>query len=281
MAWHEWPLVVFTVFAQTAVGAFLVLSVLLLSKQFCPGGEQRLHKAMFGLWVIMGLGFMASTMHLGSPLRAMNALNMVGKSWLSNEIASGSMFFALGGFYWLLSILDKGSEGIRKALMLGAMGVGAFFMYAMIMVYMIDTVPTWYTGLTPAAFLLTMLVSGFALAHLLLTAANHKIQAADTTLPLLGLLSAMAIVIAVALLTVHLGSIETSVTTAMAVVPEMETILLIRLSLLTTGMVIWLLPVFMKQKPALPVLAMAFVFIVLSELVGRGMFYGMHMTAGV
>ncbi|MDD1782629.1 dimethyl sulfoxide reductase anchor subunit [Enterovibrio sp. ZSDZ35] len=281
MAWHEWPLVVFTVFAQTSVGAFLVLSVLLLSKQFCPGGEQRLHKAMFGLWVIMGLGFMTSTMHLGSPLRAMNALNMVGKSWLSNEIASGSVFFALGGFYWLLSILDKGSEGLRKVLMLGAMSMGAFFMYAMIMVYMIDTVPTWYTGLTPAAFLLTMAVSGLALAHLLLVAANHKVHSADTILPLMGLLSAMGVVIAVAMLTAHLGSIETSATSAMAVVPEIETILLVRLSLLTTGLVMWLLPVFMKQKPALPVMVIAFVLIVLSELVGRGMFYGMHMTAGV
>ncbi|WP_434361011.1 dimethyl sulfoxide reductase anchor subunit [Parasalinivibrio latis] len=281
MAWHEWPLVVFTVFAQTSVGAFLVLSVLLLGKQFCPGGELRLHKSMFGLWALMGLGFIASTMHLGNPLRAMNALNMVGSSWLSNEIASGSLFFALGGLYWLLSILDKGSDVLRKGLMLGAMGIGAFFMYAMIMVYMINTVPTWYTGLTPAAFVLTMAVGGFALAHLLLVAAKHKVAAADTALPVMGLVAAAGVAIAVTLLSVHLGGIETSATSALAVVPDMATIQFVRLGLLATGVVVWLLPMIMKQPPALPLIAVAFVLILLSELVGRGMFYGMHMTAGV
>ena len=97
MAWHELPLIIFTVLAQTSVGAFLVLGTLLLTKRIPVNIEQRLHKAMFVLWGLMGLGFVASVLHLGSPQRAMNALNMVGNSWLSNEIATGSLFFALGG----------------------------------------------------------------------------------------------------------------------------------------------------------------------------------------
>lgn len=40
----------------------------------------------------MGIGFMASVLHLGSPLRAFNSLNRVGASALSNEIAAGSLF---------------------------------------------------------------------------------------------------------------------------------------------------------------------------------------------
>ncbi len=39
----------------------------------------------------MGLGFLASIMHLGSPMRAFNSLNRVGASALSNEIAAGSV----------------------------------------------------------------------------------------------------------------------------------------------------------------------------------------------
>jgi DMSO reductase anchor subunit len=57
--------------------------------------QQRLVLSMFGLWVLMGIGFLASTLHLGSPLRAFNSLNRVGASSLSNEIASGAIFFAL------------------------------------------------------------------------------------------------------------------------------------------------------------------------------------------
>lgn len=55
----------------------------------------------------MGIGFMASVLHLGSPLRAFNSLNRVGASALSNEIAAGSLFFAVGGFWWLVSVIGK------------------------------------------------------------------------------------------------------------------------------------------------------------------------------
>lgn len=281
MAWHELPLIIFTVLAQTSVGAFLVLGMLLLTKRIPVNTEQRLHKAMFVLWGLMGLGFVASVMHLGSPFRAMNALNMVGNSWLSNEIATGSLFFTLGGLFWLLSILKKGSEGLRKGLMLGAMVMGAIFMYAMIMVYMIDTVPTWYTGLTPAAFLLTMVVSGVALAHLLLLAAQHKLAAVDIALPILGLLGAVGVAIAVVMLSIHLGNVETSVTSALATVPDLAGLQSLRLVLLATGVMIWLLPLLTKKSPALTPMVMAFGLILVSELMGRGVFYGMHLTAGM
>jgi DMSO reductase anchor subunit len=49
----------------------------------------------------MGIGFIASMMHLGSPMRALNSLNRVGASALSNEIAAGSFFLpsaASGGW---------------------------------------------------------------------------------------------------------------------------------------------------------------------------------------
>lgn len=55
----------------------------------------------------MGLGFLASIMHLGSPMRAFNSLNRVGASALSNEIAAGSVFFAVGGIWWLVAVLGK------------------------------------------------------------------------------------------------------------------------------------------------------------------------------
>ena len=281
MAWHEWPLIVFTVLAQTSVGAFLVLGTLLLTKQLSSSAEERLHKAMFGLWVVMGFGFLASVMHLGNPHRAINALNMVGSSWLSNEIAFGSAFFALGGSFWLLSVLDKGSEVIRKVLLLGAMAVGAVFMYSMIMVYMIDTVPTWYTWLTPAAFVLTMLVSGVALAHTLLAVADHDNRMLDRVLPLTGLVGLFGVCIIVMQLSVHLGGIETSVASALQVVSDYTAVQATRLVLLSLGMLVWLLPILRRQPVTITPMVIAFVLIVVSELLGRNVFYAMHMTAGM
>lgn len=54
--------------------------------------RQRIVRGMFFLWLLMGIGFIASVMHLGSPLRAFNSLNRIGASGLSNEIAAGSYF---------------------------------------------------------------------------------------------------------------------------------------------------------------------------------------------
>lgn len=105
--WHEWPLMIFTVFGQCVVGGFIVLALALMKGDLRPESQQRVIACMFGLWVLMGIGFIASMLHLGSPMRAFNSLNRVGSSALSNEIASGSIFFAVGGIGWLLATLKK------------------------------------------------------------------------------------------------------------------------------------------------------------------------------
>ena len=104
--WHEWPLVIFTVLGQCVVGALIVAGVAWLRERD-PMARNRLVRSMFFLWLVMGVGFVASILHLGSPLRAFNSLNRVGASGLSNEIASGTLFFAVGGFWWLVAVLGK------------------------------------------------------------------------------------------------------------------------------------------------------------------------------
>lgn len=89
--WHEWPLIIFTVLGQCVVGGFIVLALALIKGDLTREQQQRVVRSMFGLWVLMGVGFIASTLHLGSPMRAFNSLNRVGASSLSNEIASGAL----------------------------------------------------------------------------------------------------------------------------------------------------------------------------------------------
>lgn len=91
----------------------------------------------------MGIGFMASVLHLGSPLRAFNSLNRVGASSLSNEIASGAIFFAVGGLGWLLAAVKKLPSGLRALWLIVTMVLGVVFVWMMVRVYnTIDTVPT-------------------------------------------------------------------------------------------------------------------------------------------
>ena len=104
--WHEWPLVLFTVLGQCVVGATIVSG--LAGWRWGPTGSPAAAGAQYVfIWLLMGIGFLASVMHLGSPLRAFNSLNRIGASALSNEIASGALFFAVGGFWWLLAVLEK------------------------------------------------------------------------------------------------------------------------------------------------------------------------------
>ncbi|MDT1838001.1 dimethylsulfoxide reductase, partial [Acinetobacter baumannii] len=81
------------------VGATIVSGLGWLALGDQREARRRLVRNMFFIWLLMGIGFLASVMHLGSPLRAFNSLNRIGASALSNEIASGALFFAVGGFW--------------------------------------------------------------------------------------------------------------------------------------------------------------------------------------
>lgn len=76
-------------------------------------------------------------------MRAFNSLNRVGASSLSNEIASGAIFFAVGGLGWLLAAMKKLPAGLRSLWLIVTMVLGVVFVWMMIRVYnTIDTVPT-------------------------------------------------------------------------------------------------------------------------------------------
>lgn len=103
--WHEWPLVIFTVLGQCVVGALIVSGIGWFAAKN-NADRQHIIRGMFFLWLLMGIGFIASVMHLGSPLRAFNSLNRIGASGLSNEIAAGSIFLPLAdyGGWWRSSV---------------------------------------------------------------------------------------------------------------------------------------------------------------------------------
>lgn len=51
--------------------------------------------------------------------------------------------------------------------------------------------------------------------------------------------------------------------------------------LLTAALVCWIAPQLKGYSPALPLLSTAFVLVLAGELIGRGVFYGLHMTVGM
>ncbi|UGS40593.1 DmsC/YnfH family molybdoenzyme membrane anchor subunit [Pseudocitrobacter corydidari] len=277
--WHEWPLVLFTVLGQTVVGALLVCAAGWASMKENVAARQRIVRMMFFLWIAMGIGFFASMMHLGSPLRALNSLNRVGQSGLSNEIAAGSVFFAVGGMGWLASIAGK-LPLIMTKLWLGVSSLlGVIFIAMMSLVYQIETVPTWHTGLTTLHFFLTAFLCGPLFGAILLRAAKVNIN--GTMMSSISLLALLATVGMIIFQGVSLAAIHSSVQQAAALVPDYAGLQVIRIVLLTVGFACWLCPLMRRKLPLFAGMLAGFVLVACGELIGRTLFYGLHMTVGL
>ncbi|KAA8677233.1 dimethyl sulfoxide reductase anchor subunit family protein [Vibrio gigantis] len=281
MIFHEWSLIFFTVLAQTAVGGYLLIGARAL---VLGHDEEKLNSykvPMFILWALMGLGFMFSTTHLGSPLRAFNAFNQLGSAWLSNEVFFGAAFFAVGGLQWLLSVVKKGGVAIQKALMVGAMVLGVIFMYAMINVYMINTVPTWDNIYTPLSFIMTMVVGGLLLSQFVIVFANDSRFTVDRNITMLAVIAvAISLLVTVGKLNL-IGDIQTSAAKASELVNGLGSYVILQVALLMASLLVWILPMLNKAKVNPVNLGLALVLFLASELIGRGLFYSLHMTSGL
>lgn len=276
--WHEWPLVIFTVLGQCVVGALIVSGIGWFAAKN-DADRQRIVRGMFFLWLLMGIGFIASVMHLGSPLRAFNSLNRIGASGLSNEIAAGSIFFAVGGLWWLVAVIGKMPQALGKLWLLVTMALGVIFVWMMTCVYQIDTVPTWYNGYTTLAFFLTVLLSGPILAATILRAARVTFN--TTPFAIISVLALIACAGVIVLQGLSLASIHSSVQQASALVPDYASLQVWRVVLLCAGLGCWLCPLIRRREPHVAGLILGLILILGGEMIGRVLFYGLHMTVGM
>jgi len=154
----KWSLIIFTILAQTAAGAFVILTG---------------HKALMGAAavilpdlhvmvicsVLMVLALLISLIHLGAPQNAPWAAANMGGSWLSREIVFGLLFTAS-----VLATTFLAWQGNTPQLRVAISWVGVLFafgmVYSMSRVYMVRTIRIWNTPLTMVGFFLTALLIG-------------------------------------------------------------------------------------------------------------------------
>ncbi|QCT20738.1 dimethyl sulfoxide reductase anchor subunit [Jejubacter calystegiae] len=279
--WHEWPLMVFTVLGQCVAGGAIVMALALLGGNLPAEQRRRAELAMVVLWVLMGIAFIASVLHLGSPLRAFNSLNRIGQSALSNEIAGGSLFFAVGGLGWLLTAVNKLPPLLSRLWLVAMIVLAVVFVWLTSRVYStIDTVPTWYGFWTPLSFFLTMFIGGPLLGYLLLRVAGVEGWALRL-LPAITLLALLVSLVVLSLQGAQLSGIHSSVQQATALVPDFGALLSWRLMLVALALALWIVPQLRGALPGTGLMVIAFVLVLAGELIGRGVFYGLHMTVGM
>ncbi|MRG32326.1 dimethyl sulfoxide reductase anchor subunit family protein [Enterobacter cancerogenus] len=137
---HELPLLIFTLFLQGSVGVTLWLG---LGRQQVMGAracDRSVAISAAGAFVLASLGLLASALHMGYPLNALNALRHVASSWLSREIVFASLYLAALGFAVLLMFFSKTGG---KALLALAGLIGLVDVFCMAQIYIHASVVTW------------------------------------------------------------------------------------------------------------------------------------------
>ncbi len=95
------------------------------------------------------------------------------------------------------------------------------------------------------------------------------------------LIALLATVAVVVLQGLSLGEIHSSVQNAGALVPDYASLQIWRILLLVAGLGCWICPLVRRKEPSVGGLALGLVSVLAGEIIGRGLFYGLHMTVGM
>lgn len=277
----DFPLVIFTLLQQMAAGGFILLAVLLLTKSISQNNSLQLSKRMVVILIISGLALMTSTLHLGHPFRGANVIFGLGRSWLSNEVIITGLFFGSVGAYWLLSWRFPEWTMLRQVSLIAGLLSGIAGIAAMSLTYMIYTVPVWDTWHTPASFFTSALTTGALLALLLLQPITDPFsKKTNHIMHFAGLVGLISCALVMALQVQHWGSISSAITTPAEQFPGYAAWTQIRAAILLITALVWLATLF-KNNSSPRTLLLTLLLVIVAEGMGRVVFYGVHMTAGL
>jgi anaerobic dimethyl sulfoxide reductase subunit C (anchor subunit) len=304
---REWALITFSILAQLSVGSFWVLGVVHFFAARKSGEEEadRLSdRALLAIGPTLILGMAASLLHLGNPLNAYLAVFNLGSSWLSWEILCGVLFATVGGVFALMQWRKIASFAVRNLIAIVAALIGLVLIYSMSNVYQIRTQPAWNTIATTISFFATALLLGvlamgaaFVANYAYLQKKNPGCADAQCVLlrgALRWIAMASILLLGVELVTVPLqiaylaGGTNTAARASAAMMyGEYGLVLGLRLALVFIGAGI--LGVFIyqnalsagREKMMGNLAYAAFALVIVSEVLGRFLFYATHVRIGL
>ncbi|MBU4331046.1 MAG: dimethyl sulfoxide reductase anchor subunit [Acidobacteria bacterium] len=302
MQTNEWPLVLFTLLCQTAVGVFLV------SELLTAAAVRRMEMAeVLPLSAFLRLSILLITLaaagisffHLGRPLNAFRTLGNLSTSWLSREILFLLIFAACTVL--LLGMASLAPQALAVARLFQVTGglAGLLLIFTMSRIYMLPAVPTWNSMFTPRLFFSSTLLLGTAVTAALwavrLHAVNPELSSGITaiwyrkTSPLLAGLTAGFLLISI-LLTVlfalRMQKFQSLLQASERLFPSPGIVLLFRILLLLTAVVlaaVLFLHVRSETDSLSPLLAPWLILlglIITAEVLGRHLFYNVFTRTG-
>lgn len=318
MSLHELPMIIFTVFAQMSVGAFVVLGVIqtLGSLKYDKETIDRVaDPALYAIGPTLVLGLIASMFHMNDVFNVLNVFRGWQSSWLSREIIFGMAFAGFGFLFALMQWFKWGSARLRQvvALVTAVVGVGLVFVMSQIY-YSLKTVPAWSTWFTPAQFFLTTILLGaLAVGTAFMTATMFRrhvlerdgkffgakvspakadaVQVNALMASSLRWIAIVAILAGVALfvmLPLYLSQLaQMGEIGVMSMEPYSGPLFLLRLALIGLGAGLLAIFIFSfakperNPKPLAVVVTLAFVLVLAGELLGRAEFYEAMVRIGM
>jgi len=164
----EIPLMIFTLFAQMAIGAFWAILLISLLLGNDPAAAQAILGPLLSVGVVLLGAVFASLFHLGKPKQAWRALGHLRKSWLSREILFLAAFGILWSLLFGLSLFQAGTFSMWKVLAVIAGFCGMADLYCMQRVYQLRCIPAWNQARTLLEFAISSVGLGALLTEALL-----------------------------------------------------------------------------------------------------------------
>ncbi len=272
---EHFALTVFSICIQAAVGIMLFVAIgRLMNKE---GVFKNAVVTATGLGII---GMLASLLHLGRPLSAMNALFQFGTSWLSREIWFTAIFVGLTVVAAVLLYAKPQAAGAVTGLSAGAALVGLIDVFAMARIYSSASVPVWQSAATTIEFLAAALSMG-AMLFLVLS-----LKEAGKLKKIVALTVAAVVAVQVAVVIPYFISLGAGTGTALQaslmILGSLKTVVAIKwlFILAGAGLVLWLAKDELSKSVSGAVAGGA-ALILVGQVVGRYVFYAAMVVSGV
>jgi anaerobic dimethyl sulfoxide reductase subunit C (anchor subunit) len=160
---NAWSLLVFTLLAQTSVGALCFAEILNISysRKF---GLERLNFLRFStrLFVLTTtiLAGVSSIFHLKNWAHAYFAFNNLSTSWVSKEMMLFLLFLSCVALLTFMSWRKIRAYILQRILSIIGIFFGLALLYSMAKIYMLPTIPIWDSWTTPGLFSSAALLLG-------------------------------------------------------------------------------------------------------------------------
>jgi anaerobic dimethyl sulfoxide reductase subunit C len=303
---REWALPVYTILMQLATGALLALWVIRTVSAAQLGKEQIVQMSRRPTAVILCTALVAiigSHFHLSRPLFSFLAILNIRSSWLSREIGFTVLFFLSVSALTLLQWLRPRYTRLQTILGWVAIGLGSASIFCMSAIYLLPTQPVWDSLATTVSFFATTLLLGaVSMAALLILDLRFGLvrePLLEDSRPLvirraLAWLTAMAAIAMIVLVVLNVTQIkalengnELAQLSLQLLLGLYRPLFIARLALLLGG-VMWLVVSVwtMRRRETkitelLTPVYMSCLLLMIGEILGRFLFYAMHIRVGI